>query len=119
MGKVAVVAAIIGLVSASTAVDAEEPAKGSIDAGRAVALKICAACHVVSPIQQFEPILRPAAPGFRAIANRPRTTSTSLRTFLSTTHQTVRNPDHMPNPQLSDDQITDVVSYILILRDRR
>ena len=50
------------------------------------------------------------------IANRRDTTAASLRSFLLTTHATLAEPANMPNPQLTDDQVTQLVSYILSLR---
>ena len=57
-------------------------------------------------------------PSFAAIANRSATTAQSLRKFLLTTHATLKTPSNMPNPQLTDDQATAVVSYILSLKKR-
>jgi hypothetical protein len=68
-------------------------------------VKICDACHVAASDQQFPPILRPPAPSFQAIADRPGTTAALLRNFLLTTHATITNTDNMPNPQLTDDQV--------------
>ena len=84
--------------------------------GQKFAELTCAACHVVSASQQFAPILRDPAPSFDSIANRPTTTEQSLRAFLTTTHSTISNPNGMPNPQLADYQIKEVISYILSLR---
>jgi mono/diheme cytochrome c family protein len=84
--------------------------------GRTFALLVCAACHVVSSDQQFAPILRNPAPRFDEIAKRPTTTAQSLRTFLTTTHTIIGNSDSMPNPQLADYQINEVISYILSLQ---
>lgn len=97
----------------------EIPQGGDPREGHRLAVKICGACHVAAPDQQFPPILRPSAPSFHAIANRPGVSAESLRTFLLTTHSTIATPRNMPNPQLTDDQATAVVSYILSLRDRR
>jgi len=98
---------------------AQESAAGA-DAheGERLALKICTACHLVSPEQPYQPVLRPPASSFAAIANRPATSAQSLRTFLLTTHATLKTPSSMPNPQLTDDQATAVVSYILSLKKR-
>ena len=54
---------------------------------------------------------------FDAIDRQP--TERSLRNFISTTHTTLKTPFGMPNPQLTDDQITGVVSYILSLKGSR
>jgi mono/diheme cytochrome c family protein len=87
--------------------------------GRAFALLVCSACHVVAPDQPFAPILRNPGPAFQMIADKPTTTAASLRVFLSTTHTTMSTPNSMPNPQLADYQINEVISYILSLRGRQ
>jgi mono/diheme cytochrome c family protein len=94
------------------------PSDADAPAGHALALKICAACHMVSSDQQFPPILRQPAPDFQMIANRPGTTADSLRNFVSTTHRTVNQPFDMPALDLTGDMTTKVVSYILSLRTR-
>jgi cytochrome c len=94
----------------------ELPAAGDPQEGHRLALKICDACHIAAADQQSPPILRHPAPSFRVIADRRGTTAASLRTFLLTTHATIAEPANMPNPQLTDDQVTQLVSYILSLR---
>jgi mono/diheme cytochrome c family protein len=103
-----------GLVSLSVG---EEAKSGVADdlapAGRAFALQVCAACHVVAKDQQSAPILKPPAPSFAAIVRRPKTTEAFLRAFLGAPH------GKMPNPQLADFQIDEVVAYMLSLKQRR
>jgi mono/diheme cytochrome c family protein len=104
-------------VSASFCANAQGPSDdATLAKGRAFALLVCSACHIVAADQQFPPVLRNPGPAFDAIANKPSTTSESLRTFLSTTHTTMSTPFDMPNPQLADYQINEVTSYILSLR---
>ena len=91
-------------------------AKGGNEAGKALALKLCATCHDVANDQKQAPLLRPSAPSFREIAERPTTDAASLRDFLNSTHNSVSHPAAMPNPELSADQITEVSAYILSLR---
>ena len=83
---------------------------------RRFALLVCAACHVVATDQEVPPILRTPGPSFDAIANKPGTTGDSLRVFLSTTHAKIAASTSMPNPQLADYQMAEVISYILSLR---
>jgi len=87
-----------------------------VSQGRKFAVLVCAACHVVATDQRSPPILRTPGPTFDAIANKPETTETSLRTFLLTTHGKVINPPGMPNPELADYQMNEVIAYILSLR---
>jgi hypothetical protein len=61
----------------------------------------------------FSPRTLPIAPDFKAIANTPATTATSLRVFLATSHP------KMPNLILTQQQSADVIACILSLRDRR
>jgi hypothetical protein len=87
-----------------------------VSRGRALAIKICTACHIVSEDQPFAPILRQPAPEFRTIANRPSTSEESLRSFLSATHVTITTPFAMPSPELTNEMTDQVISYILSLR---
>lgn len=99
---------------------AEEPsAADDIRAGRALSLKLCTSCHVVSSDQEMAPILRPPAANFHAIANKPGTTAESLRRFLSETHSSISTPKSMPNPELTEDQARQEAAFLMSLRDRR
>jgi energy-coupling factor transporter ATP-binding protein EcfA2 len=83
--------------------------------GHRLALKICAACHVVGPDQQYPPLLRRPAPNFQAIAAKPGSAA-SLQQFILTTHSAITTPENMPNPQLTEDQAADIATYIASLR---
>ena len=87
-----------------------------VSQGQKFAVLVCSACHLVATDQRSPPILRTPGPRFDAIANKPETTETSLRTFLLTTHGKVINPPGMPNPELADYQMNEVIAYILSLR---
>jgi cytochrome c1 len=87
--------------------------------GQALAIKICAACHVVSADQPSAPILRRPAPKFQAIADRTATSPEALRKFLSTTHRTMSEPFNMPNPELTDEMTTRIIDYIMSLRRKK
>ena len=57
------------------------------------------------------------APSFTEVANRPDTNLKSLRKFIATTHWDMKStPVTMPNPMLTDSQVSDVSRYILSLR---
>jgi mono/diheme cytochrome c family protein len=85
--------------------------------GEQIARQQCAACHIVAPDQQSAPILKQQIPGFKEIAQRPATSADSLRKFLSKTHWDMKSiPVRMPEPLLTDEQITAVSRYILSLR---
>jgi cytochrome c len=120
MNRLAWLAVFIALAHFLAAEAGAQESAASADAreGQRLALKICTACHLVSPDQPYQPVLRPPASSFAAIANRPATSAQSLRKFLLTTHATLQTPSNMPNPQLTDDQAAAVVSYILSLKKR-
>lgn len=108
---------VLALTPAAEAGAQESAAGASPDEGRRLALTICTECHVVAPEQPAPPVLRPPAPSFATIARWPGTTAQSLRTFLRTTHTTLKTPENMPNPMLTDEMAAAVVSYILSLKN--
>lgn len=113
-------AAVLAFVSASFLANAQAVSEDATPAkGRTFALLVCAACHVVASDQRFAPILRNPGPSFDLIANKPATTAESLRAFLTTTHSTMSTSNTMPNPQLADYQINEVISYVLSLQTRK
>ncbi len=81
---------------------------GDPEAGLKLALRDCAACHVVAG-RQAGPV-PVGVPPFAAIAHMPSTTSLSLRAFLQTPHPP------MPDLALTRSEMEDVISYILSLR---
>jgi cytochrome c1 len=118
MKKHPLAALLFAFVAASAStVRAEGPSSAEdIEAGRVLSLRICTACHLVSRDQDTLPILRPPAPSFPSIANRRGTTEEGVRRFLRTTHSTVRNPNSMPNPALTDDQIRQAAAFLMSLK---
>jgi mono/diheme cytochrome c family protein len=94
----------------------ESKAPSDIEAGRTVALHVCAVCHTVSAGKQMEPRKKPPAPDFRKIANEPDTTAESLLAFLKTKHQSVADWRVMPGVKTTDEQDRAVVDYIMSLR---
>jgi mono/diheme cytochrome c family protein len=99
------------------AADGQVPPADQVSVGKALARQICASCHIVAPDQTTVTRSRDQAPNFVIVAKRPDVTAQSLRQFLSTTHTTISTPGTMPDPQLTDDQKTVLVAYILSLRD--
>ena len=104
-----------GIVCA-VAVGAAAGDAGNPVEGHRLAVKICSFCHIAAADQEFAPTLHRPGPSFLAIANKPGKTASSLQKFLLTTHSTIAEPKNMPNPRLTDDQVIDIVSYILSLR---
>ena len=93
----AVLACAVGPVRAQ---DAGDPKKGA-----ALARQVCAECHAVERGQRQSSNAQ--APAFEAIANTPGMTSIALTTALRTSHRV------MPNIELSNDELRDVVTYFL------
>jgi len=96
---------------AQTAQNSDEVAKGHY-----LAVMVCSICHVAAPDQEHPPMMKPPAPPFAEIAQRPDVTEASLTKFIATTHRGLDHPAGMPNPDLADYQIKEVVAYILSLR---
>ena len=96
----AVLACATGPVRAQGAGD---PAKGA-----AVARQVCAECHAVERGQRQSSNTQ--APAFEAIAKTPGMTSIALTAALRTSHRV------MPNIVLGDDELRNVVAYLLDLK---
>jgi len=105
----------LGLIGVALAVatdaSAQQMRNGNAIEGKRLALELCAGCHVVAEDQE-----RPAidvVPAFAAIARRPDTTEFRIRVFLQDTPHPV-----MPNFVFTDNEVEDLIAYILSLRDR-
>ena len=99
----------VGLFSAYAQTGAED----GIQKGHQLAATICAICHVGAADQPYRPIMKPPAPSFASIAQRMD--AESLTKFIATTHRGLDTPKGMPNPELMDYQVKQVVAYILSL----
>jgi mono/diheme cytochrome c family protein len=99
------VAAMLGLLLATPAL-----AQGDPEAGRALAQRWCASCHVTDPGQGDGAAT--GVPTFLGIARMPSTTAMSLRVFLRTPHA------RMPDLHLTNQEVDDVTAYILELKRR-
>ena len=100
-------AALVALATASVA-QAAEGLPGDPAAGRTIALKSCAGCHIVAD-RQARPGMD-GAPTFVSLARDPAVTEISLRAFLQTPHA------RMPDLILAKREVDDVISYILSQR---
>ena len=98
------------------AASAQEPKADPVAAGRDIALKICANCHVVAGDRGSAPLLSPPAPSFADIAARPTTNEAFLRDFLGKPHGEARRSSKMPAFTLGEFQIAPLVAYIESLR---
>ncbi len=81
---------------------------GDARAGRALALSVCANCHLVAEGQSKPPM--DSVPSFDAIAHNQAMTEQRLRVFLNKPHWP------MPDLQLSRQQIEDEIAFIAELR---
>jgi mono/diheme cytochrome c family protein len=113
-----VVLALGLLLGAAAAADQTAPS-GDAEAGRKVALNVCANCHVVAADQKAAPWLNPPATPFLTIANRPTAKAERLRGFVAGDHPSMASPGQMPAPRLTAAQVDDVVAYLLTLRKPR
>jgi mono/diheme cytochrome c family protein len=74
--------------------------------GKRVAVRWCAACHVVTPDQRHA---YADAPPFKEIANRPNFSESALVMFLLNPHA------KMPNMSLTRIEANDIAAYIRTL----
>ncbi len=81
-------------------------AEGDTVAGLDVARQVCATCHVVEDAGQGSD----AVPSFRTIANTPNMTDETLRALV------IHPNPRMPDPQLSNQEVANIVAYIKSLR---
>jgi len=86
-----------------------------VQKGHALAIKVCAVCHIAAPDQPSKPMLTPPAPAFALIVRQEAFDAESLTHFLATTHRGLDNPKGMPNVDLADYQIKEIVAYFLRL----
>jgi len=91
-------------------------ASDEVRKGHHLAALVCAICHVAAADQPYEPVLRPPAPSFASIAQRMDLDAAKLQKFIATTHRGLDEPNGMPNPELLDSQVKEVVAYLLSLR---
>ncbi len=103
----------LALVAGSAAAGAQD--WGDPGKGLSFARKTCAECHDLSAGEQRLPMR--GAPSFKAIANTPGMTATALIVWFRSAHPLL--PKTMPNLVIEDDDMDNVVAYILSLRTKR
>jgi len=96
-------AAAAALLISSTAL------AGDAETGERLAKQWCSSCHVTNGGPGGSGL--DAAPPFRTIANTPGKTAGALRSFLLHPHSP------MPDLQLSEPDIDDLIAYFETLRD--
>ena len=95
--------AIVGATAGANAQSVGDAAKG-----RAYAQQICSECHNIEKSQRPSP--NGLAPNFETIARTPGLTAIALTAALRTSHRT------MPNIIIPDDDLRNVVAYVLSLQ---
>lgn len=106
-----IVLALVALLLSAFATAGRAQEIGDSRAGLAYAQKMCAECHAVLASQTASP--NPRATAFKVVANTPGMTGTAIAVWLRTPHPT------MPNLIIAGDDIENLVSYILELRDKK
>lgn len=99
-------AAVILLILGSASAAAQE---GDIARGRLVARDLCASCHAVERGDLNS--RNTAAPAFSVIANTRGMSAPALNSYMHSSHET------MPNIILQSDDRSDVLAYVLSLKD--
>ena len=108
----ALLATLIGFGPAAS----QDNRDADVRKGHQLAIVVCSTCHVAAADQPTLPILHPPAPAFEAIVQRKDVSADSLRAFLRTTHFDLKSQQGMPDQQLAEFQIREVVAYLLSLR---
>ena len=106
------IAISVVFASPARAADTDPSSTELVASGRAFALKVCWACHIVATDQSEKPILTHPAPSFIVIARRSDLTDAVLRHFLSSHTEMLGGKGGTPGPQLAKYQIDEVVAYI-------
>jgi len=110
--------AVVCCLWLQTSVAAPPPTRPNlVRRGRQVAELVCGACHLVIKDQEFPPFLKVHTPSFYEIATQPGINPGTLRRFITTTHWDEKSiPMTMPNQELTPEELSAVVAYILSLR---
>jgi mono/diheme cytochrome c family protein len=107
MAACSIAAGLVGAVMAGPSVVAQSESGDPI-AGETLAREVCVNCHQVDKGQHG--ISLEGAPAFQDLADDSAITSLALRVFLRSPHE------GMPDLILSNNEIDDVVAYILGMR---
>jgi mono/diheme cytochrome c family protein len=103
-----VFAAIALVASVAAPCGAHAQAAGDAAKGHQFVQQICSECHTVEKGQRPSP--NGQAPNFETVAKTPGMTAIALTAVLRTPHR------NMPNIIIADDDLRNVVAYILSLQ---
>jgi mono/diheme cytochrome c family protein len=112
----AIAAIALGLALAGGGIASALGQEAKIADGRAIALRICAVCHVVADDQAVAPTLTPPAPPFAEIAARPNVTEAFLRDFLAKPHGKARSASAMPGFLMPSREADAAITYLMSLK---
>ena len=87
--------------------------------GHEIALKVCAICHVAAEDQTVPPTMKPPAPRFVEIAERPNITEPFLRDFLTKPHGQARALSAMASFLMGGYESDAVIAYLMSLKAKR
>lgn len=107
---------IVIVTSLPSGVNAQEATSSQITSGRELTLSVCGACHVVTKDQSDIPTLRNPGPSFVSIVNRPGFSIDVFRRYLNLKDPNLGPHQGMPNPELADYQIDEIVAYVMSLK---
>ncbi len=116
MHVLAVIIVACWFVGAALAQQAQTVDPDAVQKGHRLAVTICAICHVAAPDQRFPPVSASDAPSFASIVQRKEFNADWLTHFMTSTHRGLDRPAGMPNPELMDYQIREIVAYMLSLK---
>ena len=85
--------------------------------GHSLAILICGTCHIVARDQPNKPILQQPTPSFASIARRNTLDPDWLKAFLTSTHRGADNPKGMPDPELLESHVNQIIAYLMSLRN--
>jgi mono/diheme cytochrome c family protein len=96
--------------------DAQQAEADQVEAGRKFAERVCGNCHVTAAGPTRVPILDPPAPSFVATGRSASLTELHLQQLLTSKHAELGPRAQMPNPELADYQIDEIVAYFMTLK---
>ena len=114
---------LLPLTGMASTIAAENASKErTIRAGREIAIDACTGCHIVSPHQEFHPLIGDTIPTFEEIANRPGATEDSLLGSFTNTHRNkdlTRTTSIYTTTYISDSEVAEVIAYMLTQKHGR
>lgn len=111
--RIILVSLVAGLLQANLAFGQGATSAEDIRQGHRLASQLCSMCHLATPDQAALPILHPPGPPFATILKRKDLTAEWLTDFLKVTHRGLDKPKGMPNLDLADYQIKQIVAYLM------